>query len=294
MVKHIPVLQKEVIEILAPKANKNFIDATLGYGGHASLILENTAPSGKLLAIEQDEETLIEAKSNLQKYADRVIFFNNNFTDLGLLLRKWKVEKISGILIDLGPNTKQLKSEERGLSFSSNAELDMRLDKTRQKIKAKDILNKYSETDITRILQAGEEKFAKPIARKIIHCRRNHPIERVNDLLEIIKTATPPNYRYQQKTHFATATFRALRIAVNDELNNLKNVLPQAVKAVSPGGRIVVISFHSLEDRIVKNFFRECAEIEILNSKPIIATDEEIAKNPSARSAKMRGAIKKF
>lgn len=293
MQKHIPVLQQEVIEALAPQKNQNFIDATLGYGGHASLILEKTSPNGKILGIEQDINAINIAEKNLSKYGNRVSIVNDNFIEIGLIVRKWKVESIDGILLDLGVNTAQLTSEDRGLSFNSIAPLDMRMDTARQKTTASDIVNKYSEKEIANILFAGEEKFGKSIARRITIARKAKKIENTAELVSIIKSAMPPSYRYGQSTHFATATFRALRMEVNHELENLKNVLPQAVSVLSPKGRIAVISFHSLEDRIVKNYFRENNNLEILTKKPIIATDEEIAKNPSSRSAKLRIAIKK-
>lgn len=291
--KHLPVLQNEVISLLDPKPNQNFIDATLGFGGHAKLILEKTKPNGKLIGIEQDIEAIDKAKSRLIAFIDRLTIVNDNFTELGLIMRKEKLDKIHGILIDLGPNTEQLKSEERGFSFSTNALLDMRMDPIRLKLTAADILNKFSEKEISKILLEGEEKFSKAISKKIIKYRRKRPITTTVELVEIIKSAIPARYRFEHKTHFATATFRALRLKVNNELENLKQILPQAVSSLSSGGRIAVISFHSLEDRIVKNFFRDNNELEILTSKPIIASEDEISNNPSARSAKLRVAKKK-
>jgi 16S rRNA (cytosine1402-N4)-methyltransferase len=290
--KHIPVLAKETIKILDPKPNENIIDATLGQGGHASLILEKTAPKGQLLGVEQDIEAIKVAEKNLKIYGNRVSIVNNNFTEIGLIKRSWDVESIDGILLDLGPNTEQLKSEERGLSFKGNAKLDMRLDKTRQKLTAADIVNKYSEKEIMEILFAGEEKFSKAIAKRIVINRKNKDINTTSELVEIIKQAIPPKVRFGSKKHFATGTFRALRMEVNNELENLRQVLPQLTSILSPGGRIAVISFHSLEDRIVKNFFRDKEDLEILVKKPIIATDQEMTLNPNARSAKLRAAKK--
>lgn len=292
---HIPVLSDEIIKILDPRPNQNFIDATLGHGGHSKLLLEKTAPNGKLLAIEQDIEAINVAAQNLSKYKNRITIIHDNFIQIGLIIRKWKFQKIDGILIDLGPNTDQLTSEVRGLSFRSDAPLDMRLDETRQKTTAADILNNYSQKTITDILFRGEEKFAKQIAKKIVIARQKKRIETVTELTRIIKSAIPPSYRFLKNTHFATATFRALRMEVNNELANLAQVLPQALSALSPKGKIAVISFQSLEDRIVKNFFRERdqnGEIKIITTKPIIATEREITINPSARSAKLRAAIK--
>lgn len=297
--KHIPVLLQEVITTFAPKKNENFIDLTLGHGGHAAEILKKTGPKGKLLAIEQDPIAIGEAEKNLVPFRDRVTILQGNFKEIGLLVRKWLVQQaqgrpekaVAGILIDLGPNTEQLTSEDTGLSFQGNAPLDMRLDPSIRR-SASDILNNFSEKEIENILYAGEEQYARSIAKKIVQERNSHPIKTTEQLVELIRKATPPNYRFNKKTHFATGTFRALRLAVNDELGNLKSVLPQAVSILPPGGRLVVITFHSLEDRIVKHFLRERLDLEVVSQKPIIATEEEIKNNPSARSAKLRAAVK--
>lgn len=292
MQKHIPVLQKEIIQVLAPKPGENFIDATLGFGGHSKLILEKTSPNGKLLAIDQDEEAMIEAEKNLADFGDRVQFEKANFTDLGLIVRRWKVDRIDGILIDLGVNTDQLTGD-RGFSFKIDAPLDMRMDTCAQRLTAADILNKYSERDLAQILlELGEEKYARPIARKIVEARGKKKICSTGELVEIIRIATPPAYRFGRRLHFATNTFRALRMVVNEELENLKKVLPQAVKVLSPGGRIAVISFQSLEDRIVKNFLRDNENLKLLSNKPIGPSEEEIEINSASRSAKVRFAVK--
>lgn len=292
MKKHIPVLQNEVIEYLRPLPNENFIDATLGYGGHSRLILEKTASSGKLLAIDQDEGALSAARENLLDFTDRIQFEKANFTELGLLVRHWPVKKIDGILIDLGVSTPQLTGE-RGFSFNVDAPLDMRMSPHSQRLTAADIINKYSENEIFQILtKLGEERFARPIARKIVEIRHKHPIQTSFELVEIIKISTPPSYRFGKRLHFATNTFRALRMVVNEELESLKKVLPQAVQILSPGGRIVVISFQSLEDRIVKEFFKENENLEILTNKPVGPTQVEVESNPASRSAKVRAAMK--
>ena len=288
--KHTPVLQQEVLDLLAPKPNQNFIDCTLGLAGHAKLIHKKIAPKGHLLGIEWDKNALEEAKKNLAEFGDRFQYFNGNFTELGLIVRDWHVEKIDGILIDLGPSTYQLTDESRGFSFQKDSSLDMRQDQS-QNLTAYDIVNKYSEKEIRDILYKGEERFAKQIAKKIVE-NRKVPIKTTYQLIDTIKSATPPSYRFDRHTHFATGTFRALRMAVNNEIENLKKVLPQAVSILSPGGKIAVISFHSLEDRIVKHFLLENSNLEILTKKPIIATEEEVKNNPSARSAKLRAAIK--
>lgn len=291
MKKHTPVLQNEILQILAPKPGENFIDCTLGYGGHARLILEKTSPNGELLGIDQDQEAIIEAKKNLAKFGSRIQIEHTNFTELGLLIRQWPVTHIDGILIDLGASTPQLTGE-RGFSFRTDAPLDMRMNPQAGHRSAAHILNKFSEKEITQILFDGEERFARQIAKKIIEVRHKKPITTTKQLVDVIRIVTPPSYRYNKKLHFATNTFRALRMRVNEELENLKKVLPQAVQILSPGGRMAVISFHSLEDRIVKQYLRDNQDLEILTTKPIMASQTEITHNPSARSAKLRGAKK--
>lgn len=288
--QHIPVMKNELLELMAPQKNQNFIDATLGTGGHALEILRETAPNGKLLGVDQDEFAIETAKNNLTEFGDRASFARINFTELGLFIREWKVDQIDGIYFDLGPSTDQLKSS--GFSFLTDGPLDMRANPERQKETVADIVNKYPEKEIIKILFAGEEKSAKQIARKIVQERNKHPIETTLQLVEIIKKSLPPKYRHEKKTHFATDTFRALRMAVNAELENLEQVLPQAVKLLKSNGKIAVITFHSLEDRIVKNFFRDSIDLEILTTKPITASEEEIRNNPSSRSAKLRVARK--
>lgn len=290
---HIPVLPKEIIENLNPKPGENFIDCTLGYGGHSQLILEKTAPNGKLLAIDQDDQAIEAAQKNLAKFDNRIQYEQANFTELGLIVRRWPVGKIDGILIDLGVNMPQLTGD-RGFSFRVDAPLDMRMSPNAQRLTAADILNKYSESELAKIIiEYGEERYARPIASKIVQARSKKPIETTGELVEIIRIATPPSYRFGRRLHFATNTFRALRMVVNEELENLKKVLPQLVKVLSPGGRLAIISFQSLEDRIVKNFLKDNEQLEILTNKPIIPTEEEVNLNPASRSAKVRVAIKR-
>ena len=289
---HVPVLTKEVIETLAPQPNENFIDATLGFGGHAVLILEKNAPEGRLLGIDQDGEALEAAKKNLEKYAERLDTYWGNFTNLGLVVKDWKVGHIDGILIDLGVSTFQLKQYERGFSFRSEAPLDMRMDPDHQRLTAYQVVNEFSEKELTKIIyELGEERFSRQIAKRIAEKRRSSKIETTLDLVRAIKEAIPINIQ-NSKIHFATNTFRALRMYVNDELGVIEKLLPQAVQVLSPGGRLAVISFHSLEDRIIKNFMRTSEKLEILTKKPLVATSEEIAVNPNSRSAKLRVARK--
>lgn len=286
-------MAKEVIRYLAPHPNEDFIDATVGFGGHAEKILEKTAPGGKLLVLDQDSIALEQAKKNLEKFNQRVTFVNQNFSQLGLVIRSWDVKKIDGIFFDLGVSTYQLQTPERGFSFNVASRLDMRMDPHRQRLTAEEIINNWSGSFLKRIFKEfGEEPFASKIAREIVKARSHHLIEKTDELVEIIKKAMPPKYRFSRTKHFATSTFRALRMAVNDELKVLESGLKQAIQILSPGGRLVVISFHSLEDRIIKKFFAENEHLKVLTPKPIIASVKEITNNPKARSAKLRAAIK--
>jgi len=295
MQPHIPVLRREVIKYLAPQKNQNFIDATVGFGGHAKLILEKTSPRGLLFAIDQDPVAIEEAQKNLKNYGNRITFINRNFDEMGLLVRKWPVPEISGILFDLGASSYQLSSG-RGFSFLKDSPLDMRMSPN-VKETAEKIINRWPAEKIRQIIwQYGEESMAAAITREIIRARRIHPIERTGELVEAIEKAMPLREKAKRKMHakhFATLTFQALRIAVNDELSALENGLKQALQILSPGGGIVVISFHSLEDRIVKQFFRESPDLEILTPKPVIPSEKEIDDNPRARSAKLRAVRKK-
>jgi 16S rRNA (cytosine1402-N4)-methyltransferase len=291
---HIPVLQKEVLENLDPKPNENFIDCTVGGGGHALAILEKTAPKGKLLGIDWDQEIVSNLKSIIEKteLKNRLLLVNDNFAHLKEIVKKENFKPVKGILFDLGMSTWHLKESGRGFSFLKNEPLDMRYD-SENPLTAEKIINFWSEPEIERILKEfSEEKFAGQIARQIIKERRVSPIKTTFQLVRIVKKAVPTKYQYL-KIHFATRTFQALRIAVNDELNNVSLGLSQAEDILGPGGKIAVISFHSLEDRIVKNFFKNKADsLKIITKKPIIPTLKEIQINPSSRSSKLRAAIK--
>ena len=297
---HIPVLQKEVLKYLDPKPNENFIDCTIGEEGHTLAILERNKPGGKVLGIEWDTE-LYKNLSNSD--INRLILVNDSYVNLEEIVEREKFQPVSGILFDLGLSSWQLEKSGRGFSFQKDEPLDMRYHVTHfprswetcYEVTAGKIVNEFSEEEIERILRNyGEEKFAKRIAKAIVISRKVKPIKSTFQLVEIIKRATPSWY-WHQKIRFATRTFQALRIAVNGELSNLKKVLPQALKILEVGGRLVIISFHSLEDRVVKNFFKENSQkglIKILTKKPIRPSSEEIRINPRSRSAKLRAAIK--
>ena len=309
---HIPVLADEVVKIINPKPGENLIDGTLGGGGHSEVILEKTSPDGKLLGIDLDEEALKEGKRKLEKYSERIILKKGNFTDFVKIKEESNFCSFNIFFLDLGISSQQLNSEALGISFLKNAPLDMRMGgvdyKNNNKKTAEHILNNWSEDAIKLILKKyGEERYAKNITKEIIKERKINKIINTKQLVEIISGATPAKYK-KQRIHFATRTFQALRIEVNDELKNLENVLPQVLENIEIGGRIAVISFHSLEDRIVKQFFQREAKdcicgpevpvcvcnhkkrLEIIMKKPIIASEEEVSENPRARSGKLRVA----
>lgn len=282
---HIPVLQKEVLQYLDPKPNENFIDATIDGGGHTAAILGKIKPNGKVLGIEIDPEIYQKLKS---KNLDRLVLTNDSYVNLKSILEKKNFRPVNGILFDLGMSSWHLEESGRGFTFMKDEPLDMRYS-LENNLTAEKIINNYSQEEIEKILKEyGEERFARRIAKRII---KERPIKTTLRLVEIIKRVVPG----RTKINPATRTFQALRIAVNDELNNLRKVLPQTIEVLAPEGKIVIISFHSLEDRIVKNFFREEAKkgpLKILTKKPIRPSKEEIKINPRSRSAKLRAAVK--
>lgn len=309
---HIPVLQKEVIEHLDPKLNENFIDCTIGQAGHSRAILEKTGPNGKLLGIDASPENIKNLTLKIKNSEKRIILVCDNFANLKEIADKNKFRKADGILFDLGMSSWHLEESGRGFTFLKKEPLDMRYN-VYNPLTAQKILNYWSAVQIEKIIREyGEEKFSERIARQIVKERRIKPIVDTFRLVEIIKEAIPLKFHCRQhrisgplrgkrQIHFATRSFQALRIAVNDELNNLKKSLPQAIELLNCEGRIAIISFHSLEDRIVKNFLREESEnylkekgqeIKILTKKPIIPNQEEIKINPRSRSAKLRAAKK--
>jgi len=292
---HIPVLQREVLEYLDPKPNQNFIDATIGEGGHTFAIIEQILPNGKVLGIDWSQELIqeLKVKSQKSKVKSNLVLVCDNFANLKEIVKRERVLAVSGILFDLGMSSWHLTEAGRGFSFLKNEPLDMRYS-PQNPLTAEKIVNYWSKSEIEKILEIyGEERFAKKIAEKIIEAKKSKPIKTTFQLVEIVRKAVPSRHQ-PQKIHFATRTFQAIRITVNDELNNLEKVLPQTLEILKPGGRLVVISFHSLEDRIVKNFYRTRSPIglKILTKKPIRPQKEEIKINPRSRSAKLRAAIK--
>lgn len=288
---HIPVMLKEAISYLDIKPNHWYIDCNLGGGGHTEGILK---AGGKVLGIDLDPDAIEEvSKKNFP--LERLILINDNFSHLSHITHTTLTSQpspISGVLFDLGISSYQLEKPERGFSFNVDAPLDMRMDPT-VGVTAADLVNVLPEKELSRLFwEYGEENFARPIAKKIVEYRKIKKIETTSELVKIILSV---KHAGREKIHPATKVFQALRIAVNDELRNLEEALPQALEILQPRGRLAVISFHSLEDRIVKNFFKneeEKSSLKILTPKPIGPTEEEIIFNPRSRSAKLRVAQK--
>lgn len=295
--EHVPVLLKEVLSHLDLRPGDDVIDATLGGGGHASAILETTAPSGRLLGIEWDGRTLEETRKRLTRFGSRAMLVHGSYRDLGRFARAYAFSNVSAVLFDLGYSSFQIDDPERGFSFRFDAPLDMRYDAGHD-LTAADVVNGWSKEELVRILREyGEERAAGRIAEAIIRARKRGLIATTSRLSEVVAGAVPERARRpgggKPKIHPATQTFQAIRIAVNDELGNLQAALPQAADLLKTGGRLAVISFHSLEDRVVKNFFKQTSELRVITEKPVTPGDEEIEANPRARSAKLRVAIKR-
>lgn len=292
---HISVLKKEIIDLIDPQPNENFIDATFGEGGHSLEILKKNIPNGKVLGIEADSELYLKTKSNLEGITNRLVFINDSYTNLEKIVQRCGFNRVNGIIFDLGMSSWHINESSRGFSFQKQEPLDMRYNGYNQPLWAEEIVNRWPRSEIERILRDyGEERFWRRITENIAEERKIKPIKDTFHLTEVIAKSVPGWYK-GKRIHFATKTFQALRIAVNSELENLKIVLPQALKILEPNGRLAVISFHSLEDRIVKIFFKENKNrglLKILTKKPISPSSEEIAENPRSRSAKLRVSVK--
>lgn len=288
---HIPVLLNEVIKFLDPQPNENFIDATVGEGGHTLAILQRTAPGGKVLGIDLDPEMLNIVSKKLKAFENRLILVQGNFRNIKKIVEENKFKDVQGVLFDLGVNLYQLKKSGKGFTFQRNEPLLMTFGPD-VLWTAEEIVNSWPEEKLAQIFREyGEEKKYLAIARAIVRRRKTRPLKTTFDLLEIIGEIKPFTKKY--RIHPATKIFQALRIATNDELNNLRKGLEGALEILEKGGRIVVISFHSLEDRIVKNFFKANKNhLRVLTKKPIVPQKVEIFNNPSARSAKLRAGEK--
>ena len=312
---HISVLCDEVIDFLRPKSEGVYIDGTAGLGGHSAAILETSAPNGRVIGIDLDVEALTLAKGRLYVFGERCSLINGNFAEMDVLLARHSVHAVDGILLDLGVSSLQLDAPHRGFSFNHTGPLDMRMN-------SRQVLNSEREATLTAMQvvndssmdvlidifkRYGEERFAKRIAHRIIQTRQETPIATTTQLAEIVKQAAPKGV---SKIHPATRVFQALRIHINAELENLAMGLDAAVQLLKPGGCLCVITFHSLEDRIVKHHFQTCARacvcppktpicicehttsLEILTKRPILPDTVEVQHNPRARSAKLRVARK--
>jgi len=288
---HKPVLLKESIEYLKVKSDGIYVDATIGTGGHAEEILKKLG-SGLLIGIDCDISAIEISKKRLEKYKRKLKLFCSNFVDIRKILSDLKIQKLNGILFDLGTSSVQLSDPERGFSFLKDGPLDMRMDKN-TRITAKAIVNTYPENELFRIFKEyGEEKWAKRVSKFIVDYRSKREIETTLQLSEIVLSAIPKKFHFQ-RIHPATRVFQALRIEVNDELNNIRVGLSEAMRILSACGRIVVISYHSLEDRIVKHFFRDHLDsLNTITKHPVQPGPDEIKENPSSRSAKLRVAEK--
>ncbi len=307
--EHLPVLLKETVELLRCKPGAVIIDATLGLGGHAAALLERIQPGGLLIGIDRDGESLEKARARLDPLKGNVRLFRDNFKNLPLILNNLAIREIDGILVDLGVSSYQLLSPERGFSFQSEDVLDMRMDRT-QRMTAADLVNSLPEEQLADIIyRYGEERLSRRIAAAIVKSREVKPITRCSQLAEIVARAM--RVRAFPTIHPATKTFQALRIAVNQELEGLEEFIAEAAAFLRPGGRMAVISFHSLEDRIVKRAFRalagQCvcerppelctcprqARAVLLTSRALKPADAELKTNPRARSARLRAVEKK-
>lgn len=309
MFSHTTVLLKETVDGLNIQPDGTYVDCTLGGAGHSSYILSQITGNGKLIAFDQDETAIAHAKEKLADYNDKLILVKNNFKYLAAEMENLGISKVDGVLYDLGVSSPQLDTPERGFSYHYDAPLDMRMDLDGE-ISAYDVVNKWPYEDLVRIFfQYGEEKFSKQVARNIESARRNQPIETTNELVEIIKQSIPAPAR-RKGGHPAKRIFQAIRIAVNDELKSFEDSLKQAIGLLNTGGRISVITFHSLEDRICKHVFKEASEgpklppglpvipeeykpvLKLVNRKPIVPSEAELEANNRSRSAKLRIAEK--
>lgn len=302
---HVPVLLEECIDGLNINPDGIYVDGTLGGAGHSSEICKRLSPNGMLIGIDRDEEALRVSSKRLEEFDCKKAFIHGNYSDIKNILRELDIEEIDGALLDLGVSSYQLDNPERGFSYMNDAALDMRMDRS-EGMTAYDIVNEYSKDELYRIIKSyGEERWASRIADFIVKARREKPIETTFELVEIIKAAVPASAR-RNGPHPAKRTFQAIRIEVNDELGGVKRAVDDFIDVLAPKGRLAIISFHSLEDRIVKDAYSErenpcvcppeipicvCGkkpEIKKINKKPIVPSESQEDENPRARSAKLR------
>ncbi len=303
--KHVSILLKECLDNLQIDPDGIYVDATLGGAGHSFYIAQRLSEKGRLICIDRDDMALANAKIRLADYMDRVTLVKSDFRDIDRAIESCGVGKVNGILFDLGVSSPQLDIAERGFSYMQDARLDMRMDQ-QQALSAYEVVNQWDREELKRILyEYGEERYAPQIASAIKRARQEKPIETTMELSDIIRNAMPPAAR-REKQHPAKRSFQAIRIAVNDELMSVEQAMERAIECLAPKGRLAVITFHSLEDRIVKSAFKNAAQgcicpkdfpvcvcgrkpkVKLVSRKPILPSAEEIAENPRARSAKLR------
>ncbi|EGL82166.1 Ribosomal RNA small subunit methyltransferase H [Caldalkalibacillus thermarum TA2.A1] len=309
MFEHVTVLKEEAVNGLNIKSDGTYVDCTLGGAGHSQLIASRLGPGGCLIGIDQDQEALEHARRRLANFNISLVLVQRNFRYLAEILDEAGFQQVDGVLFDLGVSSPQLDQAERGFSYQHDAPLDMRMDQ-RQDLTAFDVVNSWSEEQLAEVIyRYGEERYSRRIARRIVETRKKKPIKTTGELVDVIKQSIPAKAR-QNGPHPAKRTFQAIRIAVNDELNAFEEALSQAIERLNKGGRVAVITFHSLEDRICKQMFRQksqgctcppglpqcvCGQVpslKIVNRKPIVPTLQEVEQNPRARSAKLRIAEK--
>ncbi len=306
---HIPILPEACLGFLEPQRGGTFVDCTLGGGGHAELVLRALSGRGRLIGIDRDSEALRAAAKRLEPFGEHFVPVKGNFFELPRILQTLGIGAADGILADLGVSSYQLDNPERGFSYHQDAPLDMRMDQSAS-LTAAEVLNTYSERELTRVLREwGEEKWAPRIAKFIVKAREEKPLTRTGELVELVRAAIPAAAR-REGGHPAKRTFQAIRIEVNGELSGLSQAVEQMVGCLNPGGRVAVLTFHSLEDRIVKQTFARlqnpctcppdapvcvCGKkpvVRVLTKKPVTADEDEVERNPRAKSAKLRAAEK--
>lgn len=286
---HVPVLLQEVMDWLRPCSPGCYVDGTLGLAGHTERILEQSAPAGTVLGFDWDGQAARFAEKRLANFGDRFQLLRASYADMAEQLDRYGQGQVDGILVDLGVSSLQLDCPERGFSFQKDAPLDMRMD-TRQEATAQQLVNRLSQEELADIFfYYGEERQARRVARFIVEARVQQPLTTTRQLAELIAQAIPRKY-HPKKIHVATRIFQGLRIAVNRELDNLTRLLTDAPRLLKPGARLCIITFHSLEDRIVKQAFAKTPHYKVLTSKPVLPTADEVRKNARARSAKLRVA----
>lgn len=287
---HVSVMPDEVIENLVWNKNGVYVDCTFGEGGHSLKILEACAGyECKVIGIDKDIQILRWAEERLAEFKNNLELFRANYMDMDLLIKGLGIKKVDGVLMDLGVSSYQLDYEDRGFSIKKDGPLDMRMD-TDNDFSAHEVVNCMDQLELEKIIREyGEERFARSISRRIVE---NRPINTTGELVEAIRKGFPSKVLHSMKKHYATRTFQAIRIHVNKELEELENGLAKSLQILKPGGKIVVISFHSLEDRIVKHFMKNNQELKVITKKPLIPTETELKSNPRSRSAKLRVAEK--